>query len=323
MTRPSVRWPTIRITICSGAFAQYVWRPVEPVEVTVGGRYTRAEAELGRAWNSSIGADVLGQSESWSNFSGSLRALWTIDDCWSLYGGISQAFRAPNLNDLSGNLTTRSGVAAAGSATVDPEEFLIYELGTRYSNGNWGFGTAAFYTDGNDLIVRVDSDPAGTSTVTTNAADSYVYGFEVDGYWQVADDWFLSGFVAWQDGRTDTEAYVGGPQTHDVVSRMAPLTGSLALRWTRPDGRVWVEGRVLAANHQENLSRGDKRDTQRIPIGGTPGYVTCMLHAGWQATDWLELTGGVENIFDEDYRNHGSGVNETGLNGVLAAKVTW
>lgn len=306
-----------------GAFAQYAWRPVEQLEITLGGRYTHADAKLGRAWDAGLGADVYGQSRRWENFSGSLRALWTINDCWSIYGGVSQAFRAPNLNDLSGNLTARSGVAAAGSVGVDAEEFLIYELGTRYHHGDFGFGAAAFYTDATDLITSVATTPTGGATVPTNAADAYVYGFELDGEWRFAPDWMLSGFVAWQDGRTDTPAFIGGPTIHDVASRMAPLTGSLALRWTRPDGKVWVEGRVLAAAEQDNLSTGDRGDTQRIPVGGTPGYIAWMVHAGWQATDWLEFTGGIENITDEDYRNHGSGVNEPGLNGILAAKVSW
>ena len=82
-------------------------------------------------------------------------------------------------------------------------------------------------------------------------------------------------------------------------------------------------GRVLAADKQDDLELAAAGDTQRRPIGGTPGYITCMVHAGWQATDWLELTGGVENLTDEDYRIHGSGQNEPGLNGILAAKVTW
>ena len=48
-----------------------------------------------------------------------------------------------------------------------------------------------------------------------------------------------------------------------------------------------------------------------------------MLHAGWLATDNLELTAGLENITDEDYRNHGSGQNEAGFNAIMGAKVMW
>lgn len=306
-----------------GAYAQYVWRPVAPLEVTAGGRYTYARAELGRAWDSAAGADLYGVSRNWDDFSGSLRLLWTINDCWSVYGGASQAFRAPNLNDLSGNLTTRSGQATAGSIDLEPEEFITYEIGTRYRSGDLAFGAAVFYTDAQDLITSVATAPGGNSTVATNASDGYVYGVELDGSWQFAPCWTATGFVAWQDGRTDTQAYVGGPEVHDIASRVMPLTGSLALRWTHPDGRVWVEGRVLAAQDADDLSIRDKGDTQRIPVGGTPGYTVWMLHAGWHATEWLDLTCGVENLLDEDYRNHGSGQNEPGLNGILGARLLW
>jgi hemoglobin/transferrin/lactoferrin receptor protein len=64
-------------------------------------------------------------------------------------------------------------------------------------------------------------------------------------------------------------------------------------------------------------------DNQRIPTGGTPGYVTASLTAGYRVNEHLELTTAVENIFDATYRNHGSGQNEPGLNGILGAKVIW
>jgi hemoglobin/transferrin/lactoferrin receptor protein len=48
-----------------------------------------------------------------------------------------------------------------------------------------------------------------------------------------------------------------------------------------------------------------------------------MLHGGWRVCEHLELTAGIENISNEDYRNHGSGQNEAGTNGILGAKVLW
>jgi hemoglobin/transferrin/lactoferrin receptor protein len=37
----------------------------------------------------------------------------------------------------------------------------------------------------------------------------------------------------------------------------------------------------------------------------------------------LDLNFAVENMTDEDYRNHGSGQNEAGLGAVIGARVTW
>ncbi|MGE9271181.1 MAG: TonB-dependent receptor [Verrucomicrobiales bacterium] len=306
-----------------GVYSQYVWSPVERVEVTAGGRFTHARAELGRYYDATTGSDAYGFTESWNNFSGSLRALWKIDDCWSLYGGVSQAFRAPNLNDLSGNVTARSGVAAQGSVDVDPEEFLTYELGSRFHRNDLSFGAAIFYTDIDGSITSVPVSAGSSTSVATNARDGYVYGVELDGEWRFAPQWSLSGFAAWQDGRQETNAYVGGPVVSETLSRIMPLTGSLALRWTHESEKVWVEGRVLAASEQDDLAASDQSDTQRIPIGGTPGYVTAMLYAGWRVHEHLELNCGLENLADVDYRNHGSGQNEPGFNAIFGAKVIW
>jgi hemoglobin/transferrin/lactoferrin receptor protein len=105
---------------------------------------------------------------------------------------------------------------------------------------------------------------------------------------------------------------------------LLPLTGSLALRWTAPSSKYWIEGRILAATEEDRITAADQAaDDQRIPTGGTPGYIVASLRAGWQVNQHLDLNCGVENISDEDYRNHGSGQNEAGLTGVFGARVTW
>ena len=118
--------------------------------------------------------------------------------------------------------------------------------------------------------------------------------------------------------------YIGGPTVEEDMTRQLPLSGSVALKWTDESGKFWVEGRVLAAAKEDRISAADQAaDNQRIPTGGTPGYVVASLNAGWQVTENLELTGGVLNLADTDYRYHGSGQNEPGLHGMLGAKVSW
>ncbi len=306
-----------------GAFAQYVWKPADQFELTAGARYTYAKAQLGRYWDDTAGVDFYDAERDWDHVVGSLRAIYRFNDCWSVYGGASQAFRAPNLDDLSGNLTARSGIATSGSVDVEPEEYITYELGTRHVTENTSLNFAAFYTDVDDLIVGVDTTPTGGSTVATNGRDGYIYGVELEGAWRFHPQWTVSGFAAWQDGRTETSAFLGGPLVDEPGSRLLPLTGSLALRWTATSEKFWVEGRVLAAAEENRLSGSDRGDNQRIPSGGTPDYIVYMLHGGWRAAECLELTAGLENISDEDYRNHGSGQNEPGFNAILGAKLIW
>lgn len=306
-----------------GAFAQYVWKPVDALEITTGARYTHAEASLGRFYDGS-GALQENKTADWDSVVGSLRGLYRINPCWSLFGGISQAFRAPNLDDLTGNLTSRAGNDSFGATNVDPEEFLTCELGARQITENTSFAFSVFYTDVSDLITGVPVSAGSNNTVTANAGDAYVYGVELDGAWRFHPQWTLSGFAAWQDARIESPAFLGGPLADKPQPRQLPLTGSIALRWTDPSEKFWIEGRLLAADTEDRITAADQAaDNQRIPTYGTPGYIIASLRGGWQVNERLELTCGLENITDEDYRNHGSGQNEPGFGAVLGARVSW
>lgn len=306
-----------------GTFAQYVWKASDAVEITAGARYTYAKASLGRFFDAG-GTLQTDQSQSWNSAIGALRGLYRINPNWSVFGGISQAFRAPNLDDLTGNMSSRSGEDSLGSVDVDSEEFLTYEIGVRQDGGAYSFAGAVFYTDADDLITGVPVVSGNSNLVTTNAASAYIYGIEVEGAWRFAPRWMLSGFAAWQDGRTESPEFLGGPLNDKPRTRQLPLTGSLALRWTAPSEKYWIEGRLLAASMEDRITAEDQAaDNQRIPTGGTPGYVVASLRAGWQVSERVDLTCGIENLTDEDYRSHGSGQNEPGLSGILGVRFFW
>lgn len=301
-----------------GAFAQYLWKPIEQFELTGGVRYTYAEANLGRFAG---GED---ESKSWDATVGSLRGIYSLNTCWSMYGGISQAFRAPNLDDLTGNVAAKSGGPVLGDPEVDPERFLTYEIGTRHQTEKTSLNLAVFYTDVDDLIVSTFTDSTLATSIATNAGDGYMYGIELEGAWRFMPQWTLSSYAAWQEGETESPTYVGGPSSERSNTRLLPLSGSIALRWDDPSAKFWVEGRILAAAGEDRIDPVDQAaDDQRIPTNGTPSYVVASLHAGWHVNEHLDLTCGIENLTDEDYRNHGSGQNEAGINGILGVKVKW
>ncbi len=305
-----------------GAYTQYEWRPVEPLTVTGGVRYTYAEAEWDRyRVNTAAPADT-GGGNDWDDLSASLRANYELNDCWSIYGGLSQAFRAPNLNDLTGSTISQSFIASFGSPNLDPEKYLTAELGTRYSTGNLSFYLTGFYTWTRDGIagVRRDTNNDGIpdTSVSQNGDDGFVYGFEAEGAWNFSPCWTLSAMAGWNEGKTDVNG------VEEWISRQLPLSGSIALRWTHPDEWLWIQGRLVGAVKEDRISAADQlADNTRIPTNGTPGYLAAMIHAGCRPCENLELTCGIENVFDTDYRIHGSGQNKPGINGILGAKVIW
>ncbi len=301
-----------------GSYCQYVFKPTDRFELTAGARYTYAEASLGRFAG---GGD---ESRDWNDVVGSLRGIYSLNDGWSVYGGVSQAFRAPNLDDLTGNLSAKSGAPVIGDPDVNPEEYITYELGARRQTDSASLNFAVFYTAADELIVSSFTDPTLATAIASNAGDGYVYGVELEGAWQFHPQWTLSGFAAWQKGRTESATFVGGPVEEKPNTRQLPLSGSVALRWDDASGKFWVEGRILAADLEDRITDVDQAaDNQRIPTNGTPGYVVASLRAGWHATENLDLTCGIENLTDESYRVHGSGQNEAGLSGIFGVKVSW
>lgn len=304
-----------------GAYAQYI-RPIgESFEITAGLRYTNAKADIGTFFNPTVGADI-STKDSWDDLSASLRATYSIDEHKMFYGGISQAFRSPNLNDLTGNITSGSGVPASGALGLEPENFITTELGYRQENDESGFALTVFYTDISDLIVPVPVIPGG-NTINSNSGDGHIYGVELEGFWKFAPHWTLSGFASWQESQIERLETVGGATVQEPLSRVMPLNGSIALRWDHPSAPFWVEGRVLASATADRLAASDVADTQRFPSNGTPSYAIASIQAGYNPTEKLQLTLGLENLLNDDYRNHGSGQNEPGTNAILGVKYLW
>lgn len=110
--------------------------------------------------------------------------------------------------------------------------------------------------------------------------------------------------------------------TTEPIERLMPPTGRAGLRWNASE-RYWVECSCTIAARADRLSSRDKEDTSRIPPGGTPGYAVYDVRAGWRCSNDIVLSLAVENIADEDYRIHGSGINEPGRNVVLATEWTF
>ena len=80
---------------------------------------------------------------------------------------------------------------------------------------------------------------------------------------------------------------------------------------------------TIISEKQDKLNTRDRRDAQRIPPGGTPSYTIFNLRYGLQLTEQFLLTAAIENITDQDYRIHGSGQNEPGINFIFGASINF
>ncbi len=307
------------------AFAQDQIDVGERLSLILGGRYTRAELDAGKVVDPESG-DVFSFNEDWNELTGSARATYRLDDAGSyrLFGGVSQGFRAPNLSDMTRFDSNRSNEIETPVADLDPEKFQTYEIGLKAARDRWWGELSYYYTDIQDMIIRTPTGRLveGDSEVTKkNSGDGDVQGVELQLGFKLSENvtWFGNG--TWMDGNVDTFPTSEPVLVSETIDREMPLTLHTGLRWVGVGGRLWLEGLVSYAEEQDDLSTRDKSDTQRIPPGGTPDYTVLTLRSHYQFSRHFDIALALENVTDEDYRIHGSGINEPGRN--LVMTLSW
>lgn len=298
----------------------------ERLRLVLGARYDYAEADANSVEDPWSG-DPMKVTGDWDDVVGTARLIYALDrrPSWHVFAGVSEGFRAPNLSDLTRFDTARTDEIETPAPGLDPEQFVAYEVGVKAGTRTLSGRLACFYTDIDGMIVRTPTGRIldGDREVTKrNAGDGFVEGLEVEARWRVTEATTLFGMFTWMDGEVDTYPTSEAVLTREPLDRLMPPTGRVGVRRTCGT-RCWVEGSCTIAGKADQLSTRDRSDTSRIPEGGTPGYTVYDVRAGWDVSEALALSVGLENVADEDYRIHGSGVNEPGRNLVVAADWTF
>jgi hemoglobin/transferrin/lactoferrin receptor protein len=292
----------------------------------VSARYTTAAVNA-RQVEDPVTSAVYSIEDDWGNFSGSARLAFTpvVDGPWQIFAGVAQAFRAPNLSDLTRFDTARSGELETPSPGLEPETYLSWEAGFKYLSERWSVQAAYFETRGDDVIIRAPTGRtlAGQVEVTkVNAGESLVNGIEAEVSYSPVSQFALFAGGMYIDGEGD--AYPTGATAQPVtepLDLLMPTSWRVGARWSGARDRLQLEAVIEHADDQDELSTRDMLDTQRIPPGGTPGYTVVNLRSEWRAAPQLTLSLALDNVFDQDYRIHGSGQNEPGRNLILS--IAW
>ncbi len=293
----------------------------ERVHLFLGERFTHATARLGSFQNPVTKAQQ-SFANSWNNLSGSARFVIDLDDRdrYSLYGGVSQAFRAPNLSDLSRFDVALSGRTEIPATDLSPEKYLTYEIGLKANTATISASIAYFYTRLNNLIIR-RSTAVPLQDTKSNGGDGYMQGFEFSTRWQMDAHWSVFGHIAWVEGEVDQFIGTTTQKRRESLGKISPLVGYAGVRWQGTGNRLWTELVGLTYGEAGRMNTRDQLDTQRIPPNGTPSFLVLTLRGGWQMNKHLQLTATLDNLLNQTYRYHGSGSNEPGFGASLGATV--
>jgi hemoglobin/transferrin/lactoferrin receptor protein len=310
----------------AGAYLQGDLWLSERLELYLGGRYAFSRARARRVEDPATGLpmEVTGD---WEALVGSARMSFYPDPARTVnfYAGASQAFRAPNLSDLTRmDAAHETGEVEIPAPGLDPERYLVYEAGVKAWTDRLFAQAGYYYTDIEDLIARTPTGNligADMEVTKKNAGDGYVEGVEASARLAITDSIDAFGAYTWTYGRVGAYPSSAQKKEREYKDRLMPQTGIAGVRWESARGKYRVEGVATFAEKADKLSSRDRADLQRIPPGGTPAYDVYSLRGGADLGQGLTVSAAVENITDRDYRVHGSGQNETGTN--LIVGVEW
>jgi hemoglobin/transferrin/lactoferrin receptor protein len=281
-----------------------------------------------------------------SNLSGSAEVSHRVGPADFVHVGLAQAFRAPGMEDALATGLTNAGWDVPNPG-LEPERSLTLETGLKWnrratpdrgeeaSGRGWSGGVTLWASRVEELIARRPTTWLGSDSLDgepvyslVNAGRADLAGASVRVEAVPAAGWVAKAGAAatWGENR----------ETKEPLQRIPPVRGNWSVRRVVREGSVgdapaigraaartgqlWLELAGDWALRQTRLSPEDRRDN-RIPKGGTAGYGVLHLRSGWLAhRDWT-LRVALENVLDQNYRVHGSGIDMPGRN--LLVGVDW
>ena len=290
----SLATPNSRRYTAAGFIFQEI--DADPLRLEAGLRYDWVRVDPARDDPSASIGNV--RSRTFQSASGSLGVLYHTASGITFGTSIAQAFRTPDVGEL---FSEGPHLAAYSFEVGNPE--LGTEVGrgvdvfVRFGSETLEAEVTAFYNDISGYIYGEETgaiSPVQLPVYQFQGADAVLTGFEGGLHWQFVDGFELEG----------TGSYVRGTlqDTNEALPLIPPFQGRVAVEWDRTSWFLRGETELAAAQR-----RIGEFETETL------GYSVLHAAAGARLTvrgRLHVLTLSVENLTDEEYRNHLSRVKE-------------
>lgn len=255
-----------------------------------------------------------------NDFSADTGWVFRLNDSTRIAANIGYGFRAPNVFDLGTQGDRPGNRFNVPNPTLESERVLQYDIGLRRQTDNWSAELVVYQLDYTDRIQSMLTGEVTTDgreiVQSRNIGRAEVYGFEAGLNWHPAGALsaeFLLNHTRGEQRESDGSVVAG--------DRMPPLNGRASVYWEINDAFT-LKSSLVFADAQRRLSPRDVGDTRINPFG-TDGWSTAGVAITWRRDPIWTIDAGVENVLDENYRVHGSGIDAPGINVFLNANAVW
>ena len=285
------------------------WRPLDRLDLVTGLRFNRFDLDIPAT------ATRPGVAIADDALTGQIGATFALDAANRVVANFGRGFRAPNVFDV-GQFGDRPGNRyALPNPELGPERVRSIDLGFKHSSARL---EAEAYVWRSRFSDRITSVFTGATTASgrrvvqnVNLASATLWGVEAGLRWFADDAWTVSATL----NHTRGTELLAADTTPTPADRVPPLNARLAANW-RWDERWSFDAAVFGAARQDRLSERDRSDP-RIDPNGTAGFARVDLGARYRVNDDLVLEARIENLGDQAYREHGSGIDAPGRNLLL------
>ncbi|MEK6476845.1 TonB-dependent receptor [Catalinimonas sp. 4WD22] len=259
--------------------------------------------------------------------SGSTGLVFRPTESWQLNFLLSSGFRAPNVDDVGKVFDSEPGNVVVPNPNLGPEYSYNAEFGASKRVGDkFRIEGVVYYSWLHDAMVRRNFSFNGMDSIhydgelsrvqaIVNAGEAYVFGLSMNAAYTIVPALALQSTLTYTKGRDLEE--------DAALRHAAPLFGSTELSYQKGKFRGEFNVRYNGAIAYDDLAPSEQNKPYMYTEDGTLAWYTLNLMGSYQLNQYLQISGGLENILDKHYWPYSSGIAAPGRNFILSLRTTF
>ena len=232
--------------------------------------------------------------------SGFIRLESQFADQLKTYAGLGYVERVPDYWELFSTQYYQTGTTFDH---LNNEKTTQFDAGYQYEQGafkSWASVYAGLIQD-YILVAYTPTGSMGKLEAKSRNVDATIAGAEAGISYQLMDQIQadVSAMYAWGENTTD----------HRALPQIAPLEGRFNLRYVQDKYNLGLLWRVVAAQDRTSYREGN---IIGYDVEDSKGFGTLSLNGTYNLQKGIDLSVGVDNIFDKNYAEH---LNKLGSSG--------
>jgi iron complex outermembrane receptor protein len=228
-----------------------------------------------------------------------LESLWA--DHIKTYAGLGYVERVPDYWELFSTKYHQS--IGTTFANLENEKTAQLDIGYQYEHGAFKSWASAYAGQIQDyiLVAYTPTGMMGKLEAKSRNVDATIAGAEAGVGYQLTDQIQadLSAMYAWGENTTD----------HTALPQIAPLEGRFNLRYVQDKYNLGLLWRVVAAQDRTSYREGN---IIGYDVADSKGFGTLSLNGTYNLQKGIDLSVGIDNVFDKNYAEH---LNKLGSSG--------